>query len=357
MKFRYPVSSSMRSRAAADGRSRRFLLRCGRYGCARHGRCVPPCRRSKAADYQVEFGGEIRLACGGGPGIGTHHQQATFRKRAEIPAGQMTEPAPDSVTHDRPAHGLTHHEADPRGLVVAGPAEQVARDQRPPCAAAAAQGLARTPSASASVRLREAQAITAALAGPHQRQARVAQTLIRARPLRRRAARTARPARVRMRSRNPCVFARRRLFGWNVRLLTWDSRWTGRGRCGHRASHAGCAHAEARPGDSRTNERYAGRVPPVKPAPGVLARVLPGQQVAACSSLHNPRRLVKQPRRYPPQHFPFAKRAPKSGPRLWTAVLGEGIRDREASGISQSPAAMGRAAAPSATCTTCGKTC
>jgi hypothetical protein len=23
-----------------------------------------------------------------------------------------------------------------------------------------------------------------------------------------------------MRSRNPCVFARRRLFGWNVRLLT-----------------------------------------------------------------------------------------------------------------------------------------
>ena len=30
----------------------------------------------------------------------------------------------------------------------------------------------------------------------------------------------ARPARVRMRSRKPWVFARRRLFGWNVRLLT-----------------------------------------------------------------------------------------------------------------------------------------
>jgi hypothetical protein len=40
------------------------------------------------------------------------------------------------------------------------------------------------------------------------------------RPLRRRAARTARPARVRIRSRKPCTFARRRLFGWNVRLLT-----------------------------------------------------------------------------------------------------------------------------------------
>jgi hypothetical protein len=39
-----------------------------------------------------------------------------------------------------------------------------------------------------------------------------------ARPLRRRAARMARPARVRMRNRNPWVLARRRLFGWNVRL-------------------------------------------------------------------------------------------------------------------------------------------
>src|SRR6266550_6392471 len=49
---------------------------------------------------------------------------------------------------------------------------------------------------------------------------RPGQTLTRARPLRLRAARMARPARVRMRSRKPCVFARRRLFGWNVRLLT-----------------------------------------------------------------------------------------------------------------------------------------
>ena len=40
------------------------------------------------------------------------------------------------------------------------------------------------------------------------------------RPLRRRLDRMARPARVRIRSRNPCVLARRRLFGWKVRLLT-----------------------------------------------------------------------------------------------------------------------------------------
>jgi hypothetical protein len=40
------------------------------------------------------------------------------------------------------------------------------------------------------------------------------------RPFWRRAARMARPARVRMRRRKPWVLARRRLFGWNVRLLT-----------------------------------------------------------------------------------------------------------------------------------------
>jgi hypothetical protein len=51
-------------------------------------------------------------------------------------------------------------------------------------------------------------------------QVRGVQALSRARPLWRRAARTARPARVRIRSRKPWVFARRRLFGWNVRLLT-----------------------------------------------------------------------------------------------------------------------------------------
>jgi hypothetical protein len=40
------------------------------------------------------------------------------------------------------------------------------------------------------------------------------------RPFRRRAARMARPARVLIRWRKPCVLARRRVFGWNVRLLT-----------------------------------------------------------------------------------------------------------------------------------------
>jgi hypothetical protein len=54
--------------------------------------------------------------------------------------------------------------------------------------------------------------------------------------LARRAEITARPARVRMRSRKPWVLARRRLFGWNVRLLTWVPSVDATGATGQRAA-------------------------------------------------------------------------------------------------------------------------
>jgi len=210
-----------------------------------------------------------------------------------------------------------------------------AGDQRPAGALRGGRraGSARTPSASASVQLRGARAITLAPAGPLQRQARAGQTLIRARPLRRRAARIARPARVRMRSRNPCVFARWRLFGWNVRLLTWDSRWTEEAGAATgpamRAAHmrkpalaiAGPMNG-TRPGYRRSNRGLARR--PRAPPAARSRRALPA----------NLGRFVKRPRRHPPQHFPFTKRALKPSPRLWTAVPGKGIRDRKTAGIS-----------------------
>src|SRR5699024_10189432 len=61
--------------------------------------------------------------------------------------------------------------------------------------------------------------------------ARQAESLLR--PLERRFARIERPARVRIRARKPCVFARRRVFGWKVRLLiaVSDDRWTREVRC------------------------------------------------------------------------------------------------------------------------------
>src|SRR5215831_17162184 len=129
----------MSSRAAADGRcpgSRWAVL----VTVALVTDAVSTLPPKQCSDYQVEFGGEIRLACGGGPGIGTHHQQATFRKRPEIPAGQMTQPAPYLVAHHSAAHRPAHHEAYPRGLVVARLAEQVTGDQFPSGAAAAAYG-------------------------------------------------------------------------------------------------------------------------------------------------------------------------------------------------------------------------
>jgi len=52
----------------------------------------------------------------------------------------------------------------------------------------------------------------------HRDLVRAGQTVTRARPLRRRAARIERPALVRIRCRKPCTFARWRLFGWYVRL-------------------------------------------------------------------------------------------------------------------------------------------
>jgi len=144
----------------------------------------------------------------------------------QIPQDQVPEPSADPVTHHRRAYSTAHDEADPGGLTGTLPHQQVPDQQR-----------SADPAAIADRRL-ELQP-TAHPRGCRQHgpsppggkhcdsrfgRARAAQTLTRARPLRRRAASTARPARVRMRSRNPCVFARRRLFGWNVRLLTENSR-------------------------------------------------------------------------------------------------------------------------------------
>ena len=192
---------------------------------------LPP---QQYAEYQVEFGGEIRLACGRRPGIGAYHKQATSRKRPQVPAGKVAEPPSDPVPHHRGTHGAAYREAHSGRIIPAGAHQQMAGQQRPARTAAAADRLGELS------------------APPHpgrrwkhrfarEECSRAGQTLTRARPLRRRAARTARPALVRMRSLNPCVLARRRLFGWNVRLLTGAPGTVqvyGRGRCRLRQGQA-----------------------------------------------------------------------------------------------------------------------
>jgi hypothetical protein len=93
-----------------------------------------------------------------------------------------------------------------------------------------------------------------------------AQAERRVRPLERRAARMARPARVRIRRRKPWVLARRRLFGWNVRLLTRGlldlrsgsagGRLVGRGRGADRPVPGGNAAAVV---DATDNGTVGGR--------------------------------------------------------------------------------------------------
>jgi len=129
----------------------------------------------------------------------------------------VAEPTANLIAHDRLADRPAHDESHLGLLINASSYDQVADKQRP-------ADPATTPGRGGEVRPAAHPGGCGKHRAPPSRhctgQTRAGQTLTRARPLRRRAASTARPARVRMRSRNPCVFARRRLFGWNVRLLT-----------------------------------------------------------------------------------------------------------------------------------------
>ncbi len=157
------------------------------------------------ADHQSQIRGEIRPARVRGRSVCAHHKKATARKRLKVPAHELTKAPLDPVSRHRRADSPADHESYPGRLPVMTAIrtdQQMSHDAGPPRTRPGAYGQRelRTPA--------------------HPGLGRQDQALSRSRPLCLRAARTARPARVRMRSRNPCVLARRRLFGWNVRLLT-----------------------------------------------------------------------------------------------------------------------------------------
>src|SRR5580704_14982838 len=163
---------------------------------------LPP---QQPADHRIQICGEIRLARVRGCGICAHHKKATARKRLKIPARELAKPSLNTVSGYRRANRPAYHESYPGRFPLM---KSVVPDQQ----MAYHAGPARTdPGAHGQRELR---------AATHPGLRRQDQALSRSRPLCLRAARTARPARVRIRSRKPCVFARRRLFGWNVRLLT-----------------------------------------------------------------------------------------------------------------------------------------
>jgi hypothetical protein len=98
---------------------------------------LPPKQRS---DYQVEVGGEIRLASHGRARRSAHYKQATSGQRTEVPTGEMTKPPPHLITDDSRADRLAYHETDTRGLLAIAPDQQVSGDQRTAGPAAALDG-------------------------------------------------------------------------------------------------------------------------------------------------------------------------------------------------------------------------
>jgi hypothetical protein len=142
---------------------------------------------------------------GGRAGLRADHEIRSGWQVTEPAADQMAQSPFDSITIHRAADRLGHHKAGARrarrqGAGLRG--YQVYDDN-------SAAG-----SPTAADRRGEFTAAAQPLRGGQHPMPRRPQAERRARPLDRRAERIARPARVRMRSRNPWVFARRRLFGW-----------------------------------------------------------------------------------------------------------------------------------------------
>jgi hypothetical protein len=126
-------------------------------------------------------------------------QQRPSGHASEAVAQQMAQPSTDGVAGDGVTDRARDHKARSRGRALIRTGSNVDHKVTTASPAASAQGG------------RELVPPSHALAGPEHGGDQADR---RARPLARRADSTARPARVRIRSRNPWVFARRRLFGW-----------------------------------------------------------------------------------------------------------------------------------------------
>lgn len=115
----------------------------------------------------------------------------------------LSEASLGAIAHDGIAHGLGYDETHARSVGIIGNSQAVCHQ---------VLGAHTDPGSEDSSEVLAA--ADPVCLGEH------TQAEISERPLRRRAARIERPARVRMRRRKPCFLARLRLLGWNVRLLT-----------------------------------------------------------------------------------------------------------------------------------------
>jgi len=221
-KRRYPAMGSINSRAGKETRPLCALpglseaVLSSKLLSAMTDVC-PNLSPQQSSDNLIQISGKIWMARQRRTGVCAHHKKATARKGVEVATRQLPEPTLHPVSRHRRTNRPAYDKSDLSRFV--GPHrqyQQVADHGRAACPGAVTYG-------GGEIR-----------APPHPGRMRQNQALSFSRPLRLRAASTARPARVRMRSRKPCVFARRRLFGWNVRLLTGapgiNSEWWGIGR-------------------------------------------------------------------------------------------------------------------------------
>ncbi len=146
----------------------------------------------------------------------SYYYQATGAQQSHSLTHEVAEPPFHLVAHDGSAHGFADNETRTcRGSVLP-------RHVRVRCTTAQVDDKKRASGpASSAYRGREVLAPPQPMLGRQHVMTCLSDQAERlARPLPRRFARIARPARVRIRRRKPWVLARRRLFGWKVRLLT-----------------------------------------------------------------------------------------------------------------------------------------
>lgn len=137
------------------------------------------------------------------------HHVIGFIEAAQHGPGDVPQPTRNPVAFDGRTHRLRHDQTDPRALTIAVLRPPYMNDD---------VGL-RVAHPGFHRRIKLGRPPHAVACGKHRPEpARTDQADRERRPLRRRPDTMARPARVRIRKRKPCTRARRRLFGWKVRL-------------------------------------------------------------------------------------------------------------------------------------------
>ena len=172
-------------------------------------------------------------------------QLAAGREVGESVTAQVAEPALDTMADDGVADGPADHEPDARRVAAGRRRRTGARPGcRPRCGGPRATTRRRSPP-----RVRRCGAGSTDARSRSRVEPRGLRPPGSCGPCGDARTGSQRPARVRMRSRNPCTLWRRRLFGWYVRLLTSSLRWW-----------SGTDHAGGRP-DRPMASDSAGRNP------------------------------------------------------------------------------------------------